>query len=227
MNLGTLLKLKAHRPEQIIKELYELVKMEAHKEKPDLPYLSIGLSGGNILSGYLLNYNFENEEVLLGSFIEGKSELKYCSSLSVQSIEVHKANNWLHALSDGQLEFIPRADDVPSSLELKRKLNDAQAVLSQRKINLEFDLSALNTDLEQFYAKIFMKMVVEVIKEISSTDLGKQALEKSISLLKLSLGKENKLSLEENLLSVEFKIDKAPQMAWKARALQEAIEEKL
>lgn len=230
MNLTTLLKLKANSPEKILKKLIEQVKLEQAKPKPNLPHITIGLHGGTLLSGFLLDYNLDNEEVLLGNFYEGKPELKFCNCRNVLSVELHNSTDWLYSLSEGALEFIPNPADTPPSLELKRIINSTAAELSTiagHEIQLTFDVSEVKEPMQQYTAKLLMKTVAEVIEKISDHVLGKEALQESVSQIQLELGEEKKVKLLDKVLTIECKVENGPNLAWKHTELQEAIEEKL
>ncbi|WP_417200013.1 hypothetical protein [Bizionia sp.] len=230
MNLTTLLKLKASSPEKILRRLIEQVRLEQAKEKPNLPHIAIGLHGGAVFSGFLLDYNLENEEILLGIFYDGKPQLTFCNCRNVLSVELQNGTDWLYALSDGALAFNPSAADAPPSLELKRIISSTVTELSTavgHDIQLTFDLSEVKELMQQYTAKLLLTTVAEVIAKIVDNALGKEALQESVSQIQLKLGEEKKVELLDKVLTIECKIENGPRLAWKHAELQEAIEEKL
>ncbi|PTB92763.1 hypothetical protein C9994_13655, partial [Marivirga lumbricoides] len=105
MDFNKLLQLKADSPQNVLKKLYEHSKNEEDKEKPILPQLTLMLSRGVLISGFLLDYNISNGEILLGQLHEGMPELKYCNSASVMSLELHNTKPFMYLLSDGKIAF--------------------------------------------------------------------------------------------------------------------------
>lgn len=230
MSFDKLLKLKADSPQNIVEKLYEQVKNERGNAKPQLPHLNLSLSGGSRLNGFLLHYNRNSGEILLGILHEGLPEVKYCSSASVVSVEILNTTPFMYALSDGDIAFTPSEADVPSSLELKRLLADTNSKLSEtleKEISVVFDLTSVNEPMLLYTAKLLIKMVKDVFMKIAESDLGNSALKENIETVELQLGEANEVILHDHVLKIGCKIQNSPALAWSHADLQEKIEEKL
>ena len=130
MDFNTLLKLKAQAPDAILKTLNSAVEREKGSDRPKLPLLRVAHAGGGYASGYLIDFDEREQMLLLAHIAEGKPELMYIRSSTLQAVEILQATDWLHELSDGIIPFDPAPGDVITGIKLKALLREKGTEIS-------------------------------------------------------------------------------------------------
>lgn len=173
---------------------------EKANDNSSLPKLELLLHTGNVIRGQIIGYDRTRQEKLLMvlgiSDSNPKEQVTLVPGSLVASISFIDANKTLAVLENRP---------IVSALELKRTAKTVEEDLQKstsKTISLTLDTDNY-PETDRSFVLETIKLLPSVFKSLIEDDLGKTAIEENIDLIRISIAKENKISLQNKELHIK------------------------